>query len=292
MNIRNLIKAQMTGKKRRKIILPKPLSTKPVERQYYTNLKAFVDKLIEITNRILIPRLTGIISEAEIARPGRADAYDDEIERTIENLKLQFYGLYTEAEIRALASRMAGRIEVFNTNQLNRQFKKVLGVNPFVHEPFLRQEAVAFTKQNVKLITSISEDYFDKLEQTVFRNVQQGKLTKDIAEEIKNVYGVTTNRAKLIARDQVSKFNGNLTRLRQKNVGIEKYKWSNSGDERVRGNPDGLYPKAIPSHWAYETQENGYGPGIFSWEEPPEDGHPGAAINCRCVALPVFEDTE
>jgi SPP1 gp7 family putative phage head morphogenesis protein len=94
-------------------------------------------------------------------------------------------------------------------------------------------------------------------------------------------FGFARSRAKLIARDQTSKFNGSLNRIRQQQAGITEYRWSTSHDERVRGNPDGKYPNARPSHWAREDK-------VFAWDKPPSDGHPGEPINCRCVALAVL----
>jgi SPP1 gp7 family putative phage head morphogenesis protein len=78
-------------------------------------------------------------------------------------------------------------------------------------------------------------------------------------------------RAKLIARDQISKYNGQLNQTRQTALGLSKYRWQTSGDERVRDTHKALNGK------------------IFSWDNPPSVGHPGDEINCRCVALPIFD---
>jgi len=83
---------------------------------------------------------------------------------------------------------------------------------------------------------------------------------------------VTDRRAMLIARDQISKHNGALTRARMQGAGIARYQWSSSKDERVR-----------TSHSTLEGR-------VFSWDRPPPVGHPGEDIQCRCVALPVFDD--
>jgi SPP1 gp7 family putative phage head morphogenesis protein len=65
-----------------------------------------------------------------------------------------------------------------------------------------------------------------------------------------------------------------FNQVRQTQVGIEQYTWSGALDARER-----------PSHRAMEGS-------VERWAAPPEvDGervHPGQAINCRCVAVPVF----
>jgi uncharacterized protein with gpF-like domain len=35
------------------------------------------------------------------------------------------------------------------------------------------------------------------------------------------------------------------------------------------------------AHAVYDDQ-------VFRWDDPPEDGHPGQAINCRCRAEPFI----
>lgn len=79
------------------------------------------------------------------------------------------------------------------------------------------------------------------------------------------------SRAKLIARDQTSKMNGAFNQARQTSLGIDRYVWQTSGDERVR-----------EEHQANDGQ-------VFSWNDPPATGHPGEDINCRCVAVPYFD---
>jgi len=102
-----------------------------------------------------------------------------------------------------------------------------------------------------------------------------------LSRQIKEVAGVTDRRAKIISRDQISKANAELTQYRQTDLGVEKYKWRTAKDERVRGNPSGRFPNAVPSHYAREGK-------IFSWSEAPSGGHPGMAVLCRCFADPVF----
>ena len=78
--------------------------------------------------------------------------------------------------------------------------------------------------------------------------------------------------ARVIARDQTTKAIGALTELRQREMGVERYRWSTSGDERVR-----------PTHQSNSGR-------VFRWDSPPADtGHPGSDVMCRCVAEAVFD---
>ncbi|MCZ0810930.1 phage minor head protein [Roseovarius sp. EGI FJ00037] len=68
-------------------------------------------------------------------------------------------------------------------------------------------------------------------------------------------------------------FAGLINQLRQQELGIEQYIWRSQDDTKVRD-----------SHAEYDDQ-------VFRWDEPPEDGHPGQAHNCRCYAEPVSPST-
>lgn len=67
-------------------------------------------------------------------------------------------------------------------------------------------------------------------------------------------------------------FSGMINELRQRGLGIRQYIWRSRDDGKVRS-----------SHAHYDDQ-------IFSWDDPPEGGHPGQAFNCRCHAEPYVED--
>ena len=117
------------------------------------------------------------------------------------------------------------------------------------------------TKANVALITSIPEQYFEKLEKAVTENFVQGVRYEHLQSVVERIADVTESRAKLIARDQTSKMNSAFNKERQTSVGIQKYEWQTMEDERVCdecGPLDGLTREQIED------------------EEPPI--HP----RCRC----------
>jgi SPP1 gp7 family putative phage head morphogenesis protein len=64
-------------------------------------------------------------------------------------------------------------------------------------------------------------------------------------------------------------FAGLINELRQRGLGIRQYVWRSRDDEKVRS-----------AHAEHDDK-------VFSWENPPEDGHPGQAFNCRCFAEPL-----
>lgn len=79
------------------------------------------------------------------------------------------------------------------------------------------------------------------------------------------------NRYEIIARDQSTTLRAHLDRVRQAEAGVEKYKWKDSDDTRVRR-----------THRSRDHQ-------IYSWTHEHSDGHPGEPVLCRCIALAVIE---
>ena len=281
--------ADIRGKKAKKLPRPpKPVRPDAVERAYYRGLLGIVNHMNDLVSQRLGPEINKIVEEAKAdlnrSDSERRDAYPEMISRIVDGIKFSFYRALSDREIERYATNAATATEEHSRREVGKSFKRVLGidVNNLVTTPAIRNQFNSFVKENVSLIKTIPDQYFARIEQVVHRGAATGRPTKAIAADIQNVYGITKNRAKLIARDQVAKFNGTLTQVRQTDLGISKYTWSTSLDERVRGNPSGLYPKARPSHYVREGK-------TFSWDDPPEDGHPGEPINCRCVAIAVFD---
>jgi SPP1 gp7 family putative phage head morphogenesis protein len=144
----------------------------------------------------------------------------------------------------------------------------------------LRMAAAA--ERHAALIKGLTAEIEKRIASRIGDLMVAGASNKAIADVLADEFGFGLRRAAFIARDQASKWNGELNRFRQQDAGVTEYVWSTSGDERVRGNPDGKYPNARPSHWAREGK-------TFRWSKPPDGGHPGIAINCRCVAKAVIE---
>lgn len=124
--------------------------------------------------------------------------------------------------------------------------------------------------RNAELITSITA------QQRTMAAIEIARADTEVAlaTRLEQALDVSRGRARVIARDQVGKLNSELTELRMKAAGSERYQWSTSGDERVRA-----------THIELDGQ-------IYSWGDATgaEDGlPPGQPILCRCVAIAVFD---
>lgn len=250
-----------TGSKKRVFKrLPRQVQPNLQRRAYFALLKKTVLAAMKrLVDQKLLPRLPGL------ERPHQ-DAADDDVNSIIDALSDQTLEEYSNERIALLVQPIAQDIQRFSRQQLGKQLEAGIGVDPIRSEPYLAGMVKDFTRENVALIKSIPTQFFGDLEKDLARGIADGVRHEDLAEMIADRYGVAESRAALIARDQVGKFYGDLNKARQENVGIKGYIWRTVKDSRVR-----------EEHAEREGEH-------FEWDDPPEDGAPGEAINCRCVA--------
>jgi SPP1 gp7 family putative phage head morphogenesis protein len=231
----------------------------------------FVQELIDATNEILIPMLPTLEYSADNSLGLVAlDAWPDDLQTLLLEIN-NTVALAPWTDPVALGA-FAYDVNTFSREDFNRLANSVLGVNIFSGEPWLATTVEAFAIENANLITSIKGEYLNDVSVISFEGLKTGTPASQIATEIEGRYGVTESRANLIARDQISKLNGQIDEYRQVDAGITSYTWQTSEDDAVR-----------PSH----EVKNG---NTYDWDSPPADtGHPGQDYQCRCVAIPNFE---
>lgn len=167
---------------------------------------------------------------------------------------------------------VARALDAYATTQTARAIQRLVGIDVSKgRKGSLTAAHMLWARENADLIKTMESRFFDQVANHVVHAVHEGRT--DLAAVLSNRYGVATSNAKRIARTEVAKLNSQITEARQTEVGIRRYEWQTSEDERVR-----------PEH----AELNGT---IRAWNDPhPTEGHPGTAINCRCVALPHFDD--
>lgn len=181
---------------------------------------------------------------------------------------------------------------------------RTLGLDVIGGEPWLKHVLDERGKEASDLITRMAEETRDRIGRLAYQAMSEGRPRTWLRRQIAAVAGIAERRAKLIARDQVRKLQGALHEARQTDLGIDSYIWRNSRDERVAGNPGGLYPDAASdspthgNHWEREGRR-------FLWRKQGaalievlsngqtrvtefRDGHPGEPIQDRCFAEPYI----
>lgn len=247
-----------------------------VERDYNRALQRQVLDPFEASVRAnLFPALPAIFAQAR-----RQDAVDirDIPEGTgwFETLRQALVVTLVQAgiddrTIQAIVQTVAASIDTFNAAQFRAVLRSVYGVDLFLRAPPGLDGALrAFEMENIQLIKSIPVESLGRMNQKIINALQTGKTMRETQSMLVDEFGIARRRAELIARDQVGKLNGQLTELRQTDIGVDSYTWRGVLDSRER-----------PEHVAREGK-------VFRWDSPPDDGHPGQPIQCRCTAEPVL----
>jgi SPP1 gp7 family putative phage head morphogenesis protein len=248
---------------------------KGIERELRSAIFRHLEKARDIIRKLLIPRLEEIEGRARITTADRADAepWPESVRRIMENVRSEFAA--AEASLETATVTAANKAAAFNQAEVTRQLRGVLGVDVFVAEPKLAEAMAAAISESTALIKSIPARYFDEIEAGTMRAFRTGARASDVGKDIAARFGVSQKRGAFIARDQMSKLNGQLTRDRQIGLGVKGYIWRTAGDERVRDD-----------HAALDGTKQ-------SWDSPPvvdsrtgRREHPGGDFNCRCTAEP------
>ena len=255
--------------------------TKPypklLERKYGRQLSFTVEEAYQITKLMLFPRLPGVIRDME-ATTDRFDDYVDTLNALFQSIRLIFKQRVPESDLENLASTQAQQVNAANAANFTAQVHAVAGIKPFVAEPWLVPTMKSFTKNNVSLITSVHESYFKDVENVVYTGIENGRSTLEIEKAIRDRTGVSKSRAKLIARDQTGKLNSNLSMKRATGLGVKKFRWATSADERVRSSHSAVNNKI------YTYKDGAVVDGVNTW--------PGQPIQCRCSAIPILSSID
>ena len=164
-------------------------------------------------------------------------------------------------------------IRAYHIARFRRTFKSALGVDikPLLSEMpvniFMRQKIA----ENVGLIKTIPPRMHESLRKRVEEELIDAPFDQQrLRNVLKKEYKSSGYNLRRLTRDQTSKTIGNLTEIRQRQLGLDGYQWGTSQDEKVR-----------PTHVANSGK-------FFLWSSPPPaTGHPGHDVLCRCVPFPV-----
>lgn len=251
--------------------LPRQLQPDRIRLAYFRALRASVlAKLKQLVTEKLVPALPRLIAQAD-AKLGRRDAEEDDADALLEQIGAQMNTSFPNRDLESLAEQFARETSDFQRTQLLKQIRAAVGVDVLGSEPNLAGIVESFTDENVALIKSIPTEFLGDLSKRLPAMINDGIRSSELTDFIASRFGVAENRARLIARDQIGKFYGDLNKTRQQNLGVGHYIWRGMMDNRER-----------PEHVAREGQR-------FAWDDPPEDGHPGEPVQCRCYPEPVLD---
>ena len=193
-------------------------------------------------------------------------------------------------------NQTAEQLKEHEDKQFQKQLQNGIGVSFQTNASWWPNTKATWAGNNYNLIVSNARNYVNQINNLAEQAVVNGWSPKQLQEQIKKASnGLSDKKCRLLARDQIGKLQGQVAEAQMEEIGLEMYIWDTSGDERVRGNPAGKYPTAVPSHYVMDgclcrwdnatlySKDNGK-----TWIDRPANAvklHPGQDIQCRCVAL-------
>lgn len=273
-------------------------ASKKVERFYRLQLQSLVKAMAREVRKEVLPVIKEEAAEYTLDAHYTRDTWADRIIETLSRIMGRYTGetgLFQQ-QYERMAARTVSMAEAESTGAFLKSVNKAVGVDlePVLNSQGMSEYLTVATRANVDLIKSVPQEYFDRIENAVLGGVRGGQAPAQIARNIREATGVSERRARLLARDQSAKLTSEITERRQSQSGIQYYRSSTAGDERVTGKPGGKYPNAKISCWGISQRDIGYGKGVYTWKDGAEWGgqtglHPGRHHNlCRCSATPVF----
>ena len=200
------------------------------------------------------------------------------IQRRMITIERQLGRMLGAAPLKRLLDRLAARVVKFTDRELDR----VAAIDLRASDKQVARYIGVWREHNIQLIesgvmaheaaTHIRPSLLDDMSRTIEAAHRGGVPVRVLRKQIMERFRVSNSRADLIARDQILKLNGQITKQRQTGAGITHYRWSTSRDERVRD-----------EHRALEGT-------LQAWASPPSVGHPGEDYQCRCVSIPVMPE--
>lgn len=272
MTSAELLQQQLASSKRRK-----PKGVKP-DKQAAQEYQVALRRIIREVRKDVDEYIMGAVKSTSYEYV--ADSWVDTIAGALDFVK----GKWNTPQFKAVATRIARKFVTTADRNNEQRTKRDLGIDIFIGNQEMVDYVEASIYDNVRLIESIPQQYLTQVDSIVMSNVRAGGRPSAIAKLLEQQFGVTERRAKLIARDQTAKINGDLNAKRQTEAGFPYFEWDDSDDERVRHRHDEIANKVTA-----------YGKGIYRWDNPPLSDRgtpiiPGTDFQCRCIARPVSQE--
>ena len=286
--VQETVKDRFKGKKNKKSRV-KPLYPDSAEREYKRLLNEY-NKVIDDTLEESMPSIRAAYRRCmrTDARYDSAADFERELDEILRKVRAKLEQRLSKFRLEEKVDQIGQMTNRSTIRQWKRMVKKTLGVDlqdDYYKGDFYKRAVDMWVQDNVLKIKGLPQTSLDSVRQTIVDGYKAGKTIRELTSDIQSEHDVSRSYAKMLARDQVSTLNAQITQMQHSDAGVTKYEWSTSRDGRVR-----------ECHRALDGK-------IISWDDPPEmwymtkhgivntgrKCHPGEDYQCRCCAIPVFD---
>lgn len=200
--------------------------------------------------------------------------------RSVQEVNIRL-GQVIRGEVAAspILERLARRVYGETSEKVRAQVRIVSQID-VKKSPTVAPYLQSWQTEQVNLITSLSRAHVETIGKILDKQALTGERVESLRAKIMAETGATKARAQLIARDQTLKLASKVRQQEHKQLGISRYTWSSSTDERTR-----------EMHSALDGT-------VQSYADPPvtneagDRNNPGEDYQCACIDLPYIDDYE
>ena len=206
-----------------------PHQPESVEREYQRVTNAYMRLLSKLVTDTMIPEIRKA-AKAELPPDYyRHDDMDDlyrRLERAFEKCEKELERKARSFDLYKRISEVAALTVKLSIKDWKRMVKETVGIDlleDYYNGDFFKRALEEWTRENVDLIKTIPHQQLDKMREIVLEGYRNGTTTTKIVKAIQKEYGTGRSHARLIARDQISKLNSEITHKQQQDAGVQEY---------------------------------------------------------------------
>lgn len=166
-------------------------------------------------------------------------------------------------------------------NEIKKNVKHLNVIEPELSEQQKDEIAKAYTN-NMRdyAIKDFAQERIPEMRKKIQDLVLQGYRQDKIQDLLQKEYGIMARKAKFLAQNETSIMLAEYKKVTYQKMGFDKFIWKTVTDGRERE----LHKALNNTVWRYDN------PPVID-ERTGQKGLPGETYNCRCEAIPFYDDT-
>lgn len=261
-------------------IVRMPHYSKTIDREFNTLLETMINKMGDkFRKQALLALHKSTIDKFSDAQTGNYATVFTKLARQVTR---KLISQFSNEKIESYAFDILNKANKYNQNETYKAMEKALGINlkTLIAKESLSPAINALIIETEEWLKKLRDDTLQRFTTNSLRAMALGRDLDGVMEEFDLSLSKQKEAAKFTARNQLSNFNGILTKIRFQKVGVKKGKWQTSEDEKVR-----------PCHRKRNGMIFDLNKGCYS----SCDGkylYPGTDYNCRCLLIALLDEFE
>lgn len=258
-----------------------PHYPKGIEKELSSLVTFMIERISsKFKNQVLLGMHKSTINKFEDKK--QVGNYANVFSKLVKSFEKKVFKQFSKKNIDNFVKTKLNKADSFNKKRVYGSLESLFGIdaNQLIKEESMSPTINALISSTSEWVERLRDETLQDFSAASLRQMTLGRTVDELIDNLNEMEGKKKNAAKFVARNQISNFNGLLTKLRYQKVGIEKAIWITSNDEKVR-----------TCHRRRDGKEFDLNKGCFSSCDN-KFLYPGTDYNCRCVMNAVITDFE